>query len=386
MRIAVIGAGPAGIEAALAARKAGAQRVMLYSREAVLPYSRPHLPAAAFSDGDVAPFTLHPRQWYAERGIDLRLDTPVLSLNVDDRIVQTPDGDELFDAAVIATGANPLKPVIPGIMASPALYTMWSAGDARKLARHCRRGRSVVVVGGGILGVEAALSAAGMGKKVVLVEKSARLMESMLDKESSAAVANVLANAGVETRLSSSVLSGVQAGSKIQLKLDGGASPVETDAVILAVGARANLSLAKSAGLAVDRGICVDNTLQTTAQYVYAAGDCAQPGAGSHSCVPAAIDAGRIAGYNAVASVSGAEPLIWPGKAYPLHYYGEQLQIHAWGLTAERSINAKILKITGGKRQAGAVRIKVVRPDGVILGVQMIGTDAGFDEFLSEQK
>lgn len=385
MRIAVIGAGPAGIEAALAARKAGATFVTLFSREQVLPYARPKLPEAAFSDGDVSPFAIHPESWYEENGIKLRLDTPVTSLNVDDRVIQTPDGDEVFEAFILAGGANPLKPIIPGLIASPSLYTLWSADDAKKLARHCRRGRTIAIIGGGILGIEAAICAAKAKKQVVLIEKAPRLMSNKLDKEASDLVQKKLESLGVEVLVGTSLLSASQIASKLCLKLDGNNKPIDVDMVVLSVGAKANLSLAQSAGLAVDRGICVDETLQTSAANVYAAGDCAQFGIASHNCVPAAIEQGRIAGYNAVAALAGGEPKVCPIRDYPLHYIGKELEIHAWGQTAERCINAKTVKITTGKKVAGSLRMKVVRSDGVMAGVQMIGSCEGFLDLISQK-
>lgn len=385
MRIAVIGAGPAGIEAALAAHRAGAEGVTLFSRETVLPYARPSLPRAAFLDGDVTPFTMHPRAWYAENGITLRLDTPVTSLDVDNRLVQTPDGDEIFDAFVLAGGANPLKPIIPGIMSSPSIYTLWSAVDARNLSRHSHRGRLVAIVGGGILGIETALNAAKAKKEVILIERGSRLMESILDKETSLAVRKILEGKGIVVKEGTSLTSAQQIASKLCLKLEGEKKSLDVDMLVLTVGAKANLSLAQSAGLAVDRGICVDETLQTSAPNVYAAGDCAQFGLSGHMCVPSALEQGRIAGFNAVAAVNGAEPKMCPIHDFPLHYYGTELQIHAWGQTSERAINSKIVKIAGGKKEAGAIRIKVVRPDGVVAGVQMVGTDVGFNELLPQR-
>ncbi len=381
MRIAVIGAGPAGISAALAARKAGADFVTLFSREPVLPYNRPQLAEIAFKDGDTAAAAANPTEWYGQNGITLRLDTPVTSLDAENRIVQTPDGDEVFDAFVIAGGANPLKPIIPGIMASPSIYTLWSADDARKLFRHTQRGRVIAIIGGGLLGIEAALCAAKAKKEVVLIEKSSRLLSQWLDVDASAAVAKFLESSGVTVKTNLTVASAQQIASKLCLKFNGEAKSLDVDMVVLTVGTKANLSLAQSAGLAVDRGICVDETLQTSEANIFAAGDCAQlqSGMASHSCVEYAVAQGQVAGYNAVAAVNGSEPTFYSHSDAPLHFSSNGLEIHAWGQTSERSINSKITKITTPKI-AGAVRLKVVRPDGVVAGVQMVGTDVGFNE------
>ncbi len=386
MRIAVIGAGPAGIEAALAARAAGADFVTLFSREADLPYSRPRIIEAAFTDGDVTPFAMHPREWYSKMGINLRLDTPVTALDTENRILQTPDGDEAFDAFVLAGGANPLKPIIPGLVASPSIYTLWSSDSVRKLSKHAKRGRVVAIIGGGTLGIEAALSAAKAKKQVILFEKGSRLMENWLDKEASDVIADILVKKGVDIRFNSVITSAQQIASKLCLRQAGSAKSVDVDMVVLTVGAKANLALAQSAGLTVDRGICVDETLQTSAVYVYAAGDCAQFGITNHCCVPSAIEQGRIAGFNAVASVNGAEPKICPINDFPLHLKTDDIEVHAWGQTSEHVINSKLVKVTTGKKTAGTTRLKVVRSDGVVVGIQMIGTDSEFDEIFKTRR
>lgn len=381
-RIAIVGAGPAGIEAALAARKAGAESVTLFSRENILPYGRPTLPIYAFSDKDIASAALHPREWYAEKGIELRLDTPVTGLDVENHLLKTLDGEELFDAFVLAGGANPLKPIIPGIMASPALYTLWTADDARKISRHCHRGRLVAIVGGGLVGVEAALRAAKAGKKVFLIEKGPRLLRPLLDEPAAATLGKRLTEKGISVMTGESIVGASQIASKLCLKLDGKQKSLDVDMVVLTVGSKANLALAQSAGISTDRGICVDNTLQTSAPDVYAAGDCIQFGAITRSSVAAAIEQGRIAGRNAVIASDTTEPSIYAPGPYPTRMSCEGVTVCAWGQTAEQNAYATLSKISGGKAPAGSVRYKVVRNDGVIAGVQMVGTDIGFADLL----
>lgn len=384
-RIAVIGAGPAGIEAALAARKAGAEAVALFSRESVLPYGRPVLPAVAFSGRDMALPALHPEEWYAKNGIELRLDTPVTGIDLENHLLKTLDAEELFDAFVLAGGANPLKPIIPGLMASPSLYTLWSAEDARKIAAHCRRGRLIAIVGGGLIGIEAALRATKAGKKAFLIERGPRLLRPLLDEPAEKALRKCLIDAGVTVMVNASVTGASQVASKVCLRLDGGKQTLDVDMVVLSVGSKANLSLAQSAGLSTDKGICVDETLQTSAPDVYAAGDCIQFAGVTRSSVMAAIEQGRIAGRNAAIASDTIEPTIYRPKAYPTRLSCEGVTVCAWGQTVEQNAYTTLTKVTGGKPPAGSARYKVVRNDGVVAGVQMVGTDIGFADLLPKE-
>lgn len=381
-RIAVIGAGPAGIEAALAARGAGAESVVLFSREGVLPYARPALPRAAFTDGDVAKFAMHPESWYAEKGITLRLDTPVTGIDAENHLLKTLDGEELFDAFVLAGGANPLKPVIPGLTASPSVYTLWSADDARKIARHARRAGTVAILGGGLVGIETALYAAKAGKKAVLLERAEHLLKPILDEAPAALLQKQLAARGVEVRVGTAVTGAAQSASGLSLALDGKPGALVADMVILSVGAKANLTLAQSAGVSTNRGICVDDTLQSSAPDIYAAGDCIQFGSLVRFSVQAAVEQGRIAGYNAAISSDVSEPKIYSPKSYPTRLSSDGIVVCAWGQPAWQNAYAKTAKITSPKAPAGTVRVKVERSDGVAVGVQMVGTDVGFNALL----
>jgi len=384
-RIAIVGAGPAGIEAALAARKAGAESVTLFSRENLLPYGRPALPIYAFSDKPIESSALHPREWYEKNGIDLRIDTPVTGLDTENHLLKTLDGEELFDAFVLAGGASPLRPIIPGLMASPALYTLWSADDARKISRHCHRGRLVAIIGGGLVGVEAALRAAKIGKKVFLIEKGPRLLRPLLDEPASEALRKAVSAKGVTVLTDASIVSANQVASKICIKFEDKRQSLDVDMVILAIGSKANLSLAQSAGLSTDRGICVDETLQTSSPDVYAAGDCIQFGSATRSSVMAAIEQGRIAGRNAAISSDSTEPSIYTPKSYPTRLSCEGVTVCAWGQTAEQNALATLSKITGGKPPAGSIRLKVERGDGVVVGIQMVGTDIGFNDLIPKE-
>ena len=384
MKVAVIGAGQAGIEAAVAARKAGATAVTVYSREAFLPYVRARLPEIAFGSGDIGSIAIHPLEWYEQNGLTLRLDTPVTNIEVGDMlVVKTPDGDEMVDSLVFANGAGALKPVIPGLLASSAVYTLWSADDAKRLNSHIRRVRSIAILGGGVLGVESAMRARKAGLKVHLIEKQSRLMHLQLDAAPSAAVRAHLEGIGVKVYTDTTLESASQVASKVCLRLTGMQKTLDVDIVLLTVGSRANIALAQSAGLTCDRGIYVDETLQTTCPQIFAAGDCVQYGLQTRNSTAAAIMQGRIAGYNAVIATTSGQFMTCPSDEIPLHLKAVDLEIHSWGQTAESCMGAKIKRLDNGKTP-GVVKLKVVRSDKVVVGVQMVGTGVGFDELVAQ--
>ena len=384
MKIAVIGAGLAGIEAALAARKAGAQTVTIFSREAILPYMRPRLPEIAFGSGDVSTIAIHPEQWYAEHGINLRLDTLVTSLDVGERIIQSPDGEEIFDAIVFANGANALKPVIPGAAASPAVYTLWTADDARRISRQIHRSRSVAIVGGGIIGVETALRAQKAGLKVYLVERAPRLMAGQFDEEPSKVARETLEKNGINVFTGTSLISADQIGSKLCMRLSTmEKETIDVDFIILSVGSRPNIALAQSAGLTADRGLCVDETLQTSCPLVYGAGGCIQYGRVARLTARSAMIQGRVAGFNAVASVKGTSCARCPSDEIPLLFKSSDLELHSWGQTQAGTVSSEAIRLDDGK-DPGVVKLQVKRSDGVTVGYQMVGTGAGFDALVKE--
>lgn len=384
MKLAIIGAGLAGIEAALAAHKAGAQMITMYSREACLPYMRPRLPEIAFGSGDISKIAIHPEEWYAEHGIILKRDTPVTGVDVGDVLtIKTPDGDEFADSLVIADGAIALKPVIPGLIASSSVYTLSSSDDAKRLSSHIKRVRSIAILGGGIIGVESALRARKAGLKVHLVEKGDRLMPQQFDTEASEVIRATLEGFGVKMHLGTELVSSSECGSKLCLKLTESAKTLDVDIVLLAVGTRPNTALAQATGLTCDRGVRVDETLQTSCPQIYAAGDCVQYGGQTRNSAMSAIIQGRIAGYNSVVATTTGLFKHCPSDEIPLLFKSKDLELHSWGQTAESCVSAKIKRLDDGKTP-GVIRLKVVRSDGMVVGVQMVGTDQGFDDLVKK--
>ena len=378
MKIIVIGAGHAGVEAAAAARQAGAD-VVLFSDERSLPYFRPRLPSVAF--GQLAPegIAIHPSDWYAAQGIDLRLDASVRAIDPIRRTVRSSAGTEAYDALVLAAGAVPLTPAIEGLTPDLPLHTLWSQADAARLRAQASPGRHLVVVGGGILGLEAALRAREANLEVTVVERMSRLMPLQFGTDGSTVIQRTLESIGVAVLTDANLMAVGRHGEGVRLTL-ANREPLQADLMLLAIGARPNLALARAAGLKTDQGICVDEHLQTSAPLVLAAGDAAQMGAVPRCSVRSATTQGRLAGANAAAAAAGTPLQDDDNREYPVFFKSRELELYAIGKTVSDLLTESRLDDGAQPRRYRAV----VKKGPAVVGVQMIGTREGFDSLASQ--
>jgi len=375
MNIAVIGAGHAGVEAAAAAAAAGAD-VDLFSNEAVPPYFRPRLIAVACGQADPEGVALHPGEWYAANGIRLHLDAPVVVFDPELRRVVCKAADAAYDAVVLACGSQPILPRIDGLTEGMPVSGLWTMRDARKLRERIAPGARVLVLGGGVLGLETALRAAAAGAKPVVAERLPRLLGNHFSGTAAAVLHEQVAAAGVDVRCNRTVLlfRGESDGSVTAVLDDG--STAAADLVVCSIGASPNRMLAQAAGIETDRGVLVDGNLQTAWPGVFAAGDLAQRRGGGLRC--SARDAalqGRTAGANAAASAARRElkPYTPPLPTISLKVGG--FEAHAIGSAGGDAEREERLDNGAARR---VCRILVRRGETVV-GVQMVGSREGFD-------
>jgi 3-phenylpropionate/trans-cinnamate dioxygenase ferredoxin reductase component len=359
MRIAIIGAGHAGVEAAVAACKAGA-RVSLFSEEPLLPYFRPRLVALAFGQVQREAVYMHPEAWYAGQGIDLRLNTPVRALDPKAGALVAGDSPpEPFDAFVLACGAHPIRPTLANAPVSLPILPIWSIAEAEAVRAHVRPGASVTVLGGGILGIETALRAREVGLAVTLVERMDRLMPLQFAPDGSAMLRRLLELRGIVVRTGVST-TGADLGG---------------DFVALTIGAGPNLDLAKTAGLTVIKGVVTDVCLQTSHPRVFAAGDMVQFPGSTRPCVREAVAQGRSAGINAVAAASGRPLEIHTPQNAPLTFKGGDLELASSGHPGGSDTELRLL---AEETLPNTFRALVLQ-NGTLTGVQMVGIRKDFD-------
>ncbi|HUG22590.1 FAD-dependent oxidoreductase [Piscinibacter sp.] len=272
-RIVIVGGGAAGFAAAeMLRREQYRGNIVLLSDDDAAPVDRPNL-SKDYLAGNA------PEEWvplraggyYAEQGIDLRLATSVAGFDPRNREVALADGKKLvYDRLLLATGAEPIRLPLPG-MDLPHVFTLRTLADCRAIITRASAARRAVVMGASFIGLEVAASLRARGIETHIVAPERRPMERVLGTQIGDFVRGLHEEHGVIFHLKDTAT----AIEDKRVTLKSGAS-IDADLVIVGVGVRPRLSLAEAAGLAIDRGVTVNEFLETSAPGVFAAGDIAR--------------------------------------------------------------------------------------------------------------
>lgn len=270
----IVGAGQTGHCAALALRQSGfAGRIVMLGAEERPPYERPPLSKEVLTcEDDPEPKYFTTPERYADKGIEVRLGTVVEGI---DRggAVHLGNGERLaYDRLLIATGGRPRTLDIPG---GGHIRYLRDFGNALAIRKELRAARRLLCIGGGVIGLEIAASAATMGCAVIVVEAGERIMNRCLAPEQTEFLAAVHRSKGVSLVLGCGVAAVERvAGGGLAVGLSNGDVEV-VDMVVAGIGMVRNAELAAEAGLAVDNGILVDHLARTNDAQIHAAGDVA---------------------------------------------------------------------------------------------------------------
>ncbi|MBL8381484.1 MAG: NAD(P)/FAD-dependent oxidoreductase [Burkholderiales bacterium] len=276
-RLVVVGNGMAGIRTLeeLLRLAPGKYEVTVFGAEPRPNYNRILLSPVLAGEQDFDAIVLNGYDWYREHGVTLRAGVRVTRIDRARRRVIGADGSEApYDRLLLATGSDPFLPDIPGIRL-PGVLAYRDIADTEAMIEAARAHRRAVVIGGGLLGLEAANGLAARGMQVTVVHLADWLMERQLDAAAGALLRQSLEARGIAflTGAATEALVPGESGRVAAVRVRG-MDPIPADLVVVAVGIRPSVALARDAGLPAERGIRVDDTLQTFDPRIYAVGEC----------------------------------------------------------------------------------------------------------------
>ncbi len=276
-KLVVIGNGMAGMKVVeeLLAMAPKAYDITVFGAEPHPNYNRILLSPLLAGEKKIDDIIINPLAWYREHGITLHAGDPVVAIDRRRRVVRSRSGIEApYDRLLLATGSKPVMLPVPGYDL-PGVVTFRDLQDVDAMIRSARAHRKAVVIGGGLLGLEAANGLLKQGMDVTVVHILDTLMERQLDRSAAALLRDSLERRGMKFRMPAKTvaITGDIRVSGVQLE-DG--RELDADLVVMAAGIRPNIDLAREAGLRCDRGVVVNDTLQTFDPCIYAVGECVQ--------------------------------------------------------------------------------------------------------------
>jgi nitrite reductase (NADH) large subunit len=276
-RLVVIGNGMAAGRAMeeLFAKQHGPMEVTVFGAEPRVNYNRIMLSPVLSGEKTFEEIIIHDQAWYAKHGVELRAGEAIVAIDRATKQVETAAGEKIaYDKLIIATGSQPFVIPVPGANLE-GVVTFRDLDDVEKMHGAAEKGGNAVVIGGGLLGLEAAAGLALKGMKVSVVHLMPTLMERQLDPNAGYLLEKAIKARGIDvyTKANTEAILGSDCVTGVKLK-DGTILPA--DLVVMAVGIRPNFGLGKAAGLECNRGIVVDDMLRTSDPDVFALGECVE--------------------------------------------------------------------------------------------------------------
>ena len=271
----------------------GRYAIAVIGDEPRLAYNRVLLSSVLAGETASHDIELRPAAWWRDRGVTLKYGCVATEIDVGRRELKIANEESIgFSRLVLTTGSTPLRLNLPGAGLA-GVHTFRDSRDVDLLLTLAAQKKRVVVVGGGLLGLEAAYGLAKAGTLVTLIHLMDRLMERQLDAPAAELLKSLVERKGIRVMLGANTAR-VLGETRVEgIELTDGRR-IDTDAVIFAAGIRPNIALAKNAGIPVNRGIVVDDHLQTGAPDIFALGECAEHRGICYGLVEPAYEQARV--------------------------------------------------------------------------------------------
>jgi nitrite reductase (NADH) large subunit len=364
--IVVVGTGPVGVRAAQElARRAPGLQVVIYGNEPVLPYNRVRL--SSLLAGEMGLSALAAGQDLPPGpAVTVRLNCAVTVIDRERRAVRDAAGRwQPYAKLILATGSRPVIPDIPGI-GRAHVYVFRDLRDAERLSARRMKSRRTAVIGGGLLGLEAARAMQRFNTGVCVIEHAARLMPRQLDEAGAACLLDHVRRIGIDAVLGDPVREVLGEEAVTGLRLRSGRE-IECDTLIVAAGIRPDTELASVAGLSVGRGVRVNDRLQTSDPDIYAVGECAEHGGEVWGLIAPGLEQAAIAAHNAIGGASR-----YSGSSVATRLKVLDLPVFSMGAVNEYARLDLATEFVHHDRAAGVYR-KIVTERGRLIGAIALG-------------
>jgi nitrite reductase (NADH) large subunit len=365
----IIGNGVAGTTAAENIRKQDKKGNITIVTDEDLPFYW-RIQLNEYISGDITEEQLLAKKedWYRDQNISLKLKTRIVGADAQKKVVVTEGKEELpYDRLLIATGSHSFIPPIKG-SEKKGVFALRDVQDARDISAFAKNIEDVILIGGGLLGLEAGNALRKLGKKIMVVEFFPRLLPRQLDVDGAGRLQKIMEGMGFSFRLGAKTQE-ITGDDKANGALLEGGETLSGQMVVISAGVRPNLELAEPLGLKTDKGVVVDERLQTKQSDIYAAGDVAEFKGMPYGIWPAAMEQGKIAGVN---MAGGEATYDGTTMANTLKVVGVDLA-SAGNIDAENEFESRVATDEDQYK-------KIVLEDNKIIGCIMLGDTKGFNE------
>ncbi len=369
MKIVIIGNGLAGTMAAKSLRELDTSvDIDVVAEERHPYYPRPNLIEYLAGRLPLEKIFAFPEGWEVRQGIRVQAGDPAAGIDAGRKRVETQGGRSIpYDRLLLAAGSRSFVPPIAGAD-KKHVFTLRTLDEAKAILESLGTRSNAAVVGGGLLGLEIARALRERGAAVAVYEVMDRLLPRQLDPAGAALLKALIEKTGIAVRLGVTTEEILGGDSASGLRFKGGET-ADADLVIVAAGVRPNLFLARQAGLAADRGVIVNDLLQTSQPDIFAAGDVIQHRDKVYGIIPASFDQSRVAAFN----------MLSPEKRYQGSVPSNTLKIHGIPVTSVGLIHPENPEYEIVVKESGEEGIykKLVLLDGALEGAIWMGTKKG---------
>lgn len=372
----VVGSSHAALEAVTAIRMHDPEgSLTLLTRDPHLPYSPTVLPYVVSGRSAPDGIFLRDEKFFADHHVQLRRGTALKTLHVERNAAELADGSEIaYEKILLATGASPAIPPIPGIDAV-SFHVLRTLDDATRLNVAMKQSKQAVVLGAGLVGMHAAENLVKAGASVTIVEMAKQLTDGYFDATAAGLIEKAFTDNGATILTGSRVVKLAPSAIGATLTLENG-STLEADLLLVATGVKPNMDFLTDSQVEHDRGILVGDTMQTSVANVWSAGDCAQAkgfftdAKVMNAILPDATEQGRIAGM-AMAGDPGAKHYAGGVPLNTYHFFGR----HAISVGSSRVPEGG--EVVTRFDEASGRYLKAIFKDGCLLGIY--GVNEFFD-------